>query len=465
MNAKQIDRRKFLGRLGMGAGVGALGPLFPLMDREATAAGGYPLRFVTFWNGTGNCFIGDWQPTGSETNFTLSDVLGPLQPFKSQLVVVEGLYNKAAEAAGGDLAHVTQVSKCLTGAGAGSIDQLIGDAIRGSAPFHSLLFRSPGPYGGGASLSYRGTGNVPGEFDPQTSFNRIFPSSFKPPVGGNPGPAPDPQAAVRELTAQRRRLFDVVARDTQRAKDLVGAAGYEKIDKYRAGLEDVVKRLEALTGGVAPGGGPAGSGTCATPMVSTSGAAGDLAQYVPIGRANQSLASAALACDRTRVAVLQWGGGPGGGGVPEAGVAPKVNGTNSYHQLGHFALNGQGAKRTDYNASYPEIKRLLMKFYAKQLADFLGSLAAVREGTGTLLDNTLVLWANGMAYGGHIFTRDGIPHVLVVGKNVASAVGLNMGTGGGRYLKHIGTSHVQLLTSVLHMMGLKDGGTPLSGLV
>lgn len=142
-------------------------------------------------------------------------------------------------------------------------------------------------------------------------------------------------------------------------------------------------------------------------------------------------------------------------------VTGEKNGANSYHQLAHFFASTSGK----YPARYPEMKRKLQKFYAKEFADFLGSLQAVREGSGTLLDNTLAYWANGMTKGGHKFDAPGIPFVLMVGKNVAAAAGLGMGTGGGRYIKYGGTSHVQLLTSLGHIMGLKDGGTPLPGLV
>jgi len=470
MNARRIDRRKFLGRLGLGAGAGALMPLFPLTDGEAEAAGGPPLRFVTTWNGTGNCNIEAWRPTGSETSFTLSDVLSPLQPFKSQLVVIEGLENKAAAAAGVPVGHGTQVSMTLTGApgGAGSIDQRIADAIRGSSPFHSLPLKAMS--GGNTHMSTRGGGqDVPAESDPRVTFDRLFPAAFTPPPSGpNPGPPPDPQKAARELNARRRRIFDAVAKDAQRAKNLVGAEGYQKIDGYRAGLEDVVKRLEILTDPGTGGPGTGGTATCTKPTVSFNGSPSDRAVYVPVGRLNQSLASAALACDRTRVALLQWGAGGGGGAVPEVGIVADVNGTDSYHQLGHFAFNSKvpgGPPINGYPSNYPQLKRNLQKFYAKQLADFLNSLATYREPNGTLLDNTLVFWANGMTRGGHVFGAPGIPYVLYVGKNVASAAGLGMGTGGGRYLKYGGTSHVQLLTSLGHIMGLKDTGTPLPGLV
>lgn len=472
MNGRQIDRRKFLGRLGLGAGAGALAPLFPLMDSEAEAAGGPPLRFVVFWNGTGNCHHDAWRPTGTETSFTLSDVLSPLQPFKSQLVVIEGLENKAATAAGVPVGHGTQVTMALTGApgGAGSIDQRIADAIRGSSPFHSLLLKSSP--GGLAHMSSRGSGqDVPAEGDPQATFNRLFPGSFTaPPPGPNPGPPPDPQKAARELNARRRRIFDAVVKDTQRAKTVLGAEGYQKIDKYRVGLEDVIKRLELLTDpGSGTGSGPTGgTATCTKPTVNFNGSPTDRAQYVPVGRLNQLLASAALACDRTRVALLQWGAGGGGGAVPDVGVVADVNGTNSYHQLGHFAFNNKSATEqpiNGYPGNYPQLKRNLQKFYAKELASFLSSLASYRESNGTLLDNTLVYWANGMTRGGHAFGSPGIPVVLMVGKNVASAAGLSMGTGGGRFLTRNGTSHVQLLTSLGHIMGLKDSGAPLPGLV
>ncbi len=437
--ARIIDRRRFLGRLGLGASAGVLAPLFPLTDFEAEAAGGYPLRFVVFWNGTGNCDIGAWRPAGGETGFTLSDVLSPLEPFKDRLVIIEGLHNKVADT-GAISAHRGQLSTALTGTrssggggvpGSMSLDQRIAEVIRGNAPFGSLPFTAAGVYGANATLSARGPGQaVPGESNPQVSLARIFPSTFAPATGATPT---DPQKAARDMAVRRQRLLDVVVGDTTRARNLVGAEGQHKIDRYRAELEAVAKRANTIS---AP---PPGGSACARPTVSLSGAP-RRDDYVLVGQLNMSLASAALACDRTRVVVLQWGTPSGGGLVPEAGTANVSEAPNSYHRVGH-------------NSPSAPIKRALQKFYSKQLAVFLASLEAVKEGPGTLLDNTLVFWSGGMTYGNHTFGAPGVPYVLVPGKNINLRA--------GRYLKYNGNDHSQLLASLGCAMGADFGGFAL----
>ncbi len=459
-----IDRRRFLGRLGVGASAGVLSPLVPLMDREVGAQG-YPLRFVVLANGSGNCDIASWRPPGTGNSFAigaLSDVMSHLQPFRDRMVVIEGLENRGADvlrkADGVKFGHTAGVFMSLTCAppdvagkadAAGiSVDQLIAKTIKGNTPFPVLNLGTT-PFG---THSYLGPGQpFPKMVDPADTFGKLFPSSFKPPASMNPA---DAAKALKEVQDRRRRILDYVAYDSSQARNLAGAAGWEKIDKYRTGLESAIKSLEDLESRL-------GSGTCTKPTLDFSPAAADwrdATTYVPRGELNQRLAAAALACDLTRVAVLHWGSGGGGGQVPEAGIVADVNGAFSYHQVAHYALNPVAGRPG--HSEYPVVKRKLMKFYSRQLAAFLGHLQAVREGAGTLLDNTLVLWTNAMATGGHNHgAPQGIPNVLVVGKNVPIKLA-------GQYVKHTGVVQNQLLTSLAQAMGLRDVttfGTPMYG--
>ncbi len=485
-----IDRRSFLGRFGAGASAGLLSPLFPLMDSEVGAAG-YPLRFVVFCNNQGNCDAPSWRPSGSGSGFVLSDVLSPLQPFRDRLTIIEGLGYRAADilakADGVKFGHFAGTMLSLTGASAGpsgpntpagiSVDQKIAAAIKGNTPFPVLSLGTQPQ----TPISFVGPHRpFPVMPVPADTFATLFPPSFKP-------PASDPAAAQKALQAvrdRRRRVLDHVTGDAAMARNLVGAEGWAKIDHYRTAVEAATKSLEDLDNRLA-------TGTCAKPQLDLSklGAnypAKDPMLYIPAGEANQRLAAAALACDLTRVVVLQWGGGGGGGAVPEAGVAADSYSRYGYHTVGHYGYN----VNTNYDPNkdaelkqinYFKIKRALMKFYAKQLATFLGYLQATREGAGTLLDNTLVLWTNsmGVAYHKHFPDAPGsqaaghshldafIPNVLVVGRNVPmKAV--------GQYLKFPRIEQNGLLASLCQAMGLGDvtafgdatyGNGPLPGLV
>jgi hypothetical protein len=90
------------------------------------------------------------------------------------------------------------------------------------------------------------------------------------------------------------------------------------------------------------------------------------------------LAAAALACDQTRILTLQWSY------AESEHLFQFLGFTGNHHVISHdFAQSGTNFQA--YNA--------IQTWYAEQLAYFLGKLDSYQEGGGTLLDNTLLLWA------------------------------------------------------------------------
>jgi hypothetical protein len=102
-------------------------------------------------------------------------------------------------------------------------------------------------------------------------------------------------------------------------------------------------------------------------------------------------------------------------------------------------------------------------WYAEQVAYLLGKLDAVDEGTGTLLDNTVIAW--GRELGSTAHRMDNTPFLFLGGANC--------GLRGGRYLNVGGQQHVKALVSVCQLMGMDVNGVgnrtmnsgPLPGLV
>ncbi|MDF3065384.1 MAG: hypothetical protein K0R38_985, partial [Polyangiaceae bacterium] len=92
--------------------------------------------------------------------------------------------------------------------------------------------------------------------------------------------------------------------------------------------------------------------------------------------------------------------------------------------------------------------------YTQMFAKFLAKLDSVPEGSGTMLDNSLVVWGSELGKGNsHSFER--MPFV------VAGGSGGNLET--GRYLQYDKIEHNRLLVSVARLMGVaeqdKFGGT------
>jgi len=80
----------------------------------------------------------------------------------------------------------------------------------------------------------------------------------------------------------------------------------------------------------------------------------------------------------------------------------------------------------------------------------LDALAAIPEGTGSVLDNTLIVWGNELSRG-NSHGNEPVPFVLLGGAGGA----LQM----GRFLQYDGTRHNRLLVSLCHAMGMPEQQT------
>jgi hypothetical protein len=83
-------------------------------------------------------------------------------------------------------------------------------------------------------------------------------------------------------------------------------------------------------------------------------------------------------------------------------------------------------------------------WHSQMLANFLTRLSQIPEGSGTVLDNTLVVWGNEVSEG-NTHSHENMPFVTVGG-------GWYFRT--GRSLQYTSASHNDLLVSVLNAMGV-----------
>ena len=134
--------------------------------------------------------------------------------------------------------------------------------------------------------------------------------------------------------------------------------------------------------------------------------------------------------DFARVATLQYTNSVGGARMRWLGV------DEGHHALSHEPDNNAKAKQqlTDIN-----------RWFCEQLAYLAKRLAETPEpgGSGTLLDNTLIVWSNELGKG-NSHTLDNIPFVLV-------GTGLNFKM--GRSLKLPRVPHNRLLLSLAQGFG------------
>jgi len=154
--------------------------------------------------------------------------------------------------------------------------------------------------------------------------------------------------------------------------------------------------------------------------------------FPAIGKLQMDLLVMALACDLTRVATIQWENSVGD---VRFTWLPGQNITRGHHDMSHDG---------DTVAQTIEWLTQINIWYAQQFNYLLEAMKKVPEGSGTMLDNTLILWCNELSKGSSHSHPD-MPFLLAGHAGGALP--------GGQFLKFSGTvSHNNLLVSCLNLM-------------
>jgi Protein of unknown function (DUF1552) len=435
MSRFRLSRRAVLrGAGGVAIGLPFLQAMRPFGGRAQAAGSTPPKRFIVFFSPDGS-IRENWLPTGTETNFTLSPILAPLESNKQSLVVLDGVENKVGGYAahpGDD--HMKGMGAMLTGigllagstqggagdpaglAGGISVDQTIASAIGGGAKFRSLELgvqsMSAGTVWG--YTAYSGANQpLPPDINPASVWNRVF-SGF----GGA-----DP--ALLRQAAERKSVLDAVMQSYNQLNPRLGATDKAKLDEHLGNIRDLELRLTAS--------GTSG-GACVKPgsPATIDYRAND--NFPMVGKLQMDLLVMAMACDLTRVGTIQWEQAVGN--VRFTWVDPTI--TRGHHDMSH-----DGDTATDTIATLTKINA----WYAGQLNYLLDSLKNAKEADGSsMLDNTLVVWVNELSRG-NAHSHDHMPFVLAGGAGGALRT--------GRFLSYSkSVSHNNMLVSCMNLMGV-----------
>ncbi len=423
---RRLSRRAFLEGAGAAGAAALLSPFVPLLNASGDGEVA-PKRLVLFFTPHGT--VHDrWLPSGGETDFTLGEILSPLERHRDQIVVLDGLRMRASESVGAP--HTKGPPLLWTGSplredrtfsrddGMGvyyygwnsgpSVDQVIADRIGAELPYRSIeAGLASGGNHPGHRMIYRGAEQpVSPEPSPHALFSRVF-------GAGAPG------AENERRMAERRSVLDSLTADLGRMRARVARADRDKIDAHLESVRDIERGLSTTL-------------ECAIPDIGDPLDLLDRANVPEIFDRQFELITAALTCDLTRVASMQYAVGENDGMLYDfIGVSREV-----HHLITH--------ERT---AQAEEELTRIYSFYAEHFARFLDRLASVPEGDGTLLDNTMVVWGSELGRGyDHDFGN--VPFVVAGG-----------GAGGvrtGRFLSFSDTDHNRLLVAMCRYMGLSD---------
>lgn len=451
----KLSRRQ----LNIGAGAGLLLAPFVSMLREGrthAASTKQAKRLLVF------CTMGtkpdSWTPQASgETISGWSAMTQPLSAIKDNVVLVEGC--PAGNPGDG---HGSPAG--LTGQGNGyyavnnvpvpaiSVDQFVADKLaKGGVnrPLASLVLGSD--TAGGVTLSYKAGKVVAPIASPASAFTTAFGSVVG---GGGPSTPAMGSGMADALLKRRKSILDVVSREINDVQGRVGAAEREKLEAHLDSIRSLENKLTQTSGG-STGGNSAAAQACAGLPKPTDASGGHPA--IANDLLHLDILVNALACDITRVGVIQFGS--------DQALQVDLPGLQGDQHNG-FIHSGAG-----------ENFKSLIAFEAWLATQFANVVTALKSkpdpdgGGGTLYDSTLVFWARDMG--------DAVNHDM---KNMrfvlaGGAGGYLKQAAGGRYLNAgggAGNRHERVLLNVLESFGITDytgfgdpgfaGKSPLPGI-
>lgn len=377
-------------------------------------------RLVIFYSPNG-CIHHRWRPEGGERDFQLraGSVLEPLAAWRERLLIVDGLdFHTGNNHEGGQAAMLTNKGGASTPTRGMSLDQVVAGHIGAQDRFASLEFGVLTDIWGAnqqTRISYRGPGElVHPDADPRRAFGRMF---------GDLAGGADRLARVKQL---RRSILDLQRDELTDLRRRVGRAEQVKLQAHLDAVRTVEQNLFSEV-------------SCAAPDAPDALAPNENDNVPALLDAQTELAVTALACGMTKVATIQL----------SHTVSPVVfswaGNTDGHHSLSH-ADDGQTGKVQ----AFVDAERWVAGRFA-HLLDRLANTADPETG-GTLLDDTVVMWAKEMG-DPRAHVCEAVPFVL------AGAVD------GGRYLRFDGDSHSKLLVSVARMFGMQldTFGDPTTG--
>lgn len=371
-----IHRRTLL----KGAGVALSLPLLDAMrSRRALAIeSGVPTRRMVVIGHAFGLHAQFLFPKKAGRDYETTPYLEILRDYREQLTIISGTSHPDVD--GGHLADKSFLTAAphptsTTFKNSISIDQLAAEHIRSQTRF-SFLSLTAANCGPGLSYSRSGVA-IPADHRPSQLFGKLF-------LDGKPE---EKHRQIQRLK-DGQSIMDTVLDRARQMQRRVGTADRDKLDQYFTSVRATEQRLAKAEVWEHK---PKPQVNCKPPQDVNNNT--DL-----IGRARlmYDLMHHALQSDSTRLITFY---------NPRINVRPPIEGvTQDYHNLSH---HGQDPARL------AELK-LIESEHLKLFATFLGQLREVKEGSGTLLDQTMVLLGSELG-NAHSHDNRNLPIILAGG--------------------------------------------------
>ena len=376
---KAMARRTFLRGVGATVALPLLDAMVPAMTAHAQMA--QPVRrFGAIYVPHGK-LLSHWVPEAQGLNFEFKPIMKPLEPYRDRLFLASGLSAGPTVQNGG---HAVAPASFLTGNiqpkqtegadiyNAVTVDQVIAKAIGQDTPFPSLEVATEdfsGYVGGcvpGYSCTYMNTiawagptAPLPMETNPRAVFDRMF---------GGPG---TPQQRLARLQ-ENRSILDDLTRTVKTFQTGLGSRDRARLTEYLDNVREIERRIQRA------------EEHASTNPVTLEAPVGPPELYDEHVSLMFDLLAAAFQADVTRVFTFMMMRDVSSRSFPHIGVS------DPHHALSHEA-NGRGN-----DPSKPVKFATVNTHHVSLFAKFVEKLRTTADGSGTLLDHSLVLYGSGM---------------------------------------------------------------------
>jgi len=414
-------------------------PVWSAESSDEGSASRFPQRFAALFMACG-VHPDHWWARGTGAGMELSRSLTPMEPLKTKMNVIQGLFNRNATGVG---IHPGQTGNILSGAslqkgaelkGGISVDQVLAGQLGQNTAQPSMVLGCEQPITGyhetNFSMAYsshiswqNATSPVPMEVYPSLAFDSLF---------DNRG------------SRRNQSVLDRVREQAASLERRTSSGDRSRLDEFLTSVREVEKRIQrqrARQDQAADRAKHRGQSVISMQRPDN-GLPEDIREHM---RLMCDVIALAFQTDKTRVATLLLCRDISGLFYPFLGVR------NAHHSASH----------DDRSEDWEKISR----YYCSQLAYLAGRLDGMPEGDGTVLDNSCLLWVNNMWSGSrHDSTK--VP--------LLTAGGLSGTLKTGRVLDYTGQGDDQrklcsLYLSIMNRMGLSvdrfgDADAQLAGL-
>ncbi len=362
LSRKHVSRRAVLKGVGAAIALPLLDAMNPAGTAWAqTAAGATPRRFafVGFPHGA---IMDRWSPAQTGTDYDMSLILEPLAPLRRHLTIVSGLRNKPGETPEPHgyiemtwLSCVKPWDFGVTAPEAGvSADQLAARHIGQDTRLPSLELTTAL---GGARIAWRTpTQSLPQEGNPRAVFQKLF----------GQGDTEAERAAILQETGS---ILDRVKGQAARLQASLGAGDRVVVRDYLDSVREIERRVQ---------------------MAAQQSANALEIPDAPVGTPNDitehfklmfDLMALAFQADITRVITFSMDREASMRTYTNLGIA------EAFHPLSHHGNNAE--KQTRLVA--------IQRYHTDVFAKFIDRLSKAKEGDGTVLDHSTILFGSNMS--------------------------------------------------------------------